>query len=245
MFLSRIWLNPRRQATRAAVVNPQRLHAAVLAAFPTQTETQRLLWRLDLDDPFRLGLLLVSADVPSLEHVVEQFGWPSSSDRQAETRPYRTFLDSLTAGQEYAFRLTANPVQSVAKRDRGERVRGKPVPLTTRVQQTDWILERSQRAGFTIRKSAASQAMGDDTLLDLLVTRPNRIGFRKGQGSNTQRVTLHTVTYEGTLTVDDPVLLRAAMTDGIGRAKAYGCGLLTLAALAQTQNEEVADVVAS
>lgn len=42
-------------------------------------------------------------------------------------------------------------------------------------------------------------------------------------------VTLTRVTYNGILQVTDPAALRRALTGGIGPAKAYGCGLLTLA----------------
>jgi len=42
-------------------------------------------------------------------------------------------------------------------------------------------------------------------------------------------VTLVTVTYDGLLEVTDPDALRRTLTRGLGRAKAYGCGLLTLA----------------
>ena len=36
------------------------------------------------------------------------------------------------------------------------------------------------------------------------------------------------VTYEGMLTVTDAELFRQALTQGIGREKAYGMGLLTI-----------------
>ncbi len=36
-------------------------------------------------------------------------------------------------------------------------------------------------------------------------------------------------TYTGVLQVTDPQLLQQALTAGVGRAKAYGCGLMTLA----------------
>jgi len=42
-------------------------------------------------------------------------------------------------------------------------------------------------------------------------------------------VTLATATFEGHLTVEAPEALRAALIGGIGPAKGYGCGLLTLA----------------
>jgi CRISPR system Cascade subunit CasE len=46
-------------------------------------------------------------------------------------------------------------------------------------------------------------------------------------------VTLVTVTFDGRLEITDPEALRRTLTQGIGRARAYGCGLLTLAPIAQ------------
>ena len=42
-------------------------------------------------------------------------------------------------------------------------------------------------------------------------------------------MTLGVATFEGVLEVTDPDALRRALTHGIGRGKAYGCGLMTLA----------------
>lgn len=44
-------------------------------------------------------------------------------------------------------------------------------------------------------------------------------------------VTLVTATFESQLRVTDPGALRHTLTHGIGPAKGYGCGLLTLAPL--------------
>ena len=49
--------------------------------------------------------------------------------------------------------------------------------------------------------------------------------FKRGE----RRVTLGVATFEGVLEVTDPDALRRALTHGIGRGKAYGCGLMTLA----------------
>jgi CRISPR system Cascade subunit CasE len=43
------------------------------------------------------------------------------------------------------------------------------------------------------------------------------------------RVSISHVTYQGVLDVTDAPALRRALTTGMGRAKAYGCGLMTLA----------------
>ena len=41
-------------------------------------------------------------------------------------------------------------------------------------------------------------------------------------------MTLSVVTFEGILKVTDRDAFRRSMVSGIGRAKAYGCGLLTV-----------------
>ena len=51
MFLTRIFLNPRRRGCRELISSRQRLHAAVLNCFPPGAldapDEGRLLWRLD------------------------------------------------------------------------------------------------------------------------------------------------------------------------------------------------------
>lgn len=44
-----------------------------------------------------------------------------------------------------------------------------------------------------------------------------------------KKVTLVRATYEGMLEVADVEKLKKVLTQGIGKAKGYGCGLLTLA----------------
>jgi CRISPR system Cascade subunit CasE len=51
--------------------------------------------------------------------------------------------------------------------------------------------------------------------------------FRKGNGGKGE-VTLRTATFEGILTISDLERFRRTLLSGIGRAKAYGCGLLTI-----------------
>ncbi|MBT2392365.1 type I-E CRISPR-associated protein Cas6/Cse3/CasE [Streptomyces sp. ISL-1] len=54
---------------------------------------------------------------------------------------------------------------------------------------------------------------------------------RDQNASGRRPVSLVTVTFEGRLEVGDPGALRGTLTQGLGRAKAYGCGLMTLAPL--------------
>ncbi|MDQ0745874.1 hypothetical protein QF034_000105 [Streptomyces africanus] len=58
------------------------------------------------------------------------------------------------------------------------------------------------------------------------------------------RVTLSTATFEGRLRVTDPDTLRASLLGGIGPAKGYGQGLLTLAPLHTTEADHGCTLVA-
>ena len=58
------------------------------------------------------------------------------------------------------------------------------------------------------------------------VVNMNKQQFYKGAGS--KKVSLLAVIYECVLTVTDAALMRLALTEGIGRGKAYGAGMLTI-----------------
>ena len=59
----------------------------------------------------------------------------------------------------------------------------------------------------------------------VVVSQRNREMFMRGSNE----VTLSTTMYDGALTVTDADRMRAALCQGIGRAKGFGCGLLTVA----------------
>lgn len=88
----------------------------------------------------------------------------------------------------------------------------------TAAQQEAWLLARADKHGFTINT-------GDDKERDMVVRDRHIHKFQR----DGRTVTLATATFEGRLTVTDPDTLRATLTHGIGPAKGYGCGLLTLA----------------
>jgi CRISPR system Cascade subunit CasE len=208
MYMSRFELNSRRSGTAKALASPQVLHAAVEAAFPAcASADKRNLWRIDrLSDA--LYLLVLSRQQPDFTHMAEQFGWPDSG-RKGESYAYDAFLERIAAGQNWRFRLCANPVHSVQSE---ERERGKVYSHVTAEQQKQWLADRAEKNGFTL-----------DGLFEVV----KRDIKRFSRGGRT--VTLGTATFEGILAVKDAALLRNALTRGIGRAKAYGCGLMTLA----------------
>lgn len=216
MYLSRIALNPRRKSTMTALASPQMLHAAVESSFPPDlAEKYRNLWRID-----RLGsalyLLVLSNSKPDFSHIVEQFGWPGS-EKKWETKNYAQLMERIEAGQRWHFRLRANPVHSVKQTggiDEQETTkRGKVYAHVTVQQQEQWLLERAAKYGFNLQKDSFC-VVQHEVRRFLRHRRP---------------VTLGIATFEGILEVADKPLFLHTLVYGIGRAKAYGCGLLTIA----------------
>ncbi|MEV6962802.1 type I-E CRISPR-associated protein Cas6/Cse3/CasE [Streptomyces sp. NPDC051207] len=255
MFLSRFRVNTARPGARRLLSSPQAMHAAVMSSFPDirpsdspAPGTPRVLWRLDQHARAEILLHIVSPGRPDLTHLVEQAGWPALADPENPgwlTRSYTPLLDRLTAGDHWAFRLTANPVHTIRRKD------GEPRKLTaplTPIHQMDWLLDdkRQERLGFRICEKPADRRLlphgtthqkrphpGDR--YELAVRDTRSLSFTKSRAANSwdKPVTVVTVTFEGRLEVTDPDALRRALTQGIGRARAYGCGLLTLAPVAQ------------
>ncbi|MFD8892806.1 type I-E CRISPR-associated protein Cas6/Cse3/CasE [Streptomyces sp. NPDC059566] len=231
MHLTRFRINTARLGARSLLVSPQRLHAAVMSSFagalPSDTDQTRTLWRLDRNAKAEILLYIVSKERPDLTHLVEQAGWPTTA--AWETYDYGAFLDGLHTGDAWAFRLTANPVHQIRRKE------GEPTKRTAHVtprHQMGWLLARQEAAGFRILTTPPEQRRlpeGDE--YQLAVRDEHRHRFEKADpsGGRPNRVPLVAVTYDGRLEVTDPDALRRTLTLGLGKAKAYGCGLMTLA----------------
>lgn len=222
-YLSRLRLNPARRASRGVLSSRQAMHAAVLASFPgrlADRTPERVLWRLDPGEGEAL-LYVVSPEQPDFTHLVEQAGWPTLPTW--ESRDYAPLLDRLTEGQSWQFRLTANPTRSRSVADGAPSQRFGHVTVA---QQQSWLVDRAARAGFEL---PAVLGPDGEKRSEYGLTVRDRVVDRFQRGGST--VTLSRATFEGQLVVVDPDLLRTTLTGGLGPAKAYGCGLLTLAAV--------------
>ncbi|MFJ8579431.1 type I-E CRISPR-associated protein Cas6/Cse3/CasE [Micromonospora sp. NPDC093277] len=219
MFLTRFQINPARRNARKLLSSPHAMHAAVRAGFAAAEDYERAgsrtLWRLDTPATATVHLYIVSPGRPDLAHLVEQAGWPTS-DEVWVTRDYDGLIGSLRSDQEWAFRLTANPTHSGRKN--AEAKETQRFGYLREHEQIAWLLARADRHGFTLTSQ-------HDGRPNLRLHRRQTQTFKRGMGA----VTLTTATFDGILRITDADAFRRALTGGIGHAKAYGCGLLTLA----------------
>lgn len=229
-YLSKIVLNPLRSTTQQLLASPQRIHAAVLGGLAQQPVGERVLWRVE-SRPHAVELLVLTEARPSWEHIVEQAGWPGADGSAPLIADYAPVLALVMKGRRFGFRVRVNPtttshtVEKTSESQERVLATGRGVRLGHRTAQTQlaWFLDRAAnnnaRWGFTVGDS--------DNPTAALVAR-ERVSFRRSKGD--APVTLDTATFEGALTITDAELFTDVLLTGIGRGKAYGCGLLTVAA---------------
>ena len=233
MFISRVPLNTAREGAMKLITSPYRTHVAVESACPPDAvrdgEEGRILWRLDTSARDRsVWLYVVSPEAPDLTHIIEQAGWPMRV--QWESKDYTPLPSRIAVGQHWQFRLRANPVRKARvdkgrnPRANGEGIVGKLQGHVTVSQQRDWLVARAQTHGFSI--------LPDDNG-DPSVTVSQRHQERFKREGRT--VTLSTAVFDGRLTVTDADLFRRTLCHGLGRAKGFGCGLLTVAPIRETK----------
>ena len=208
MYLSRIELDTKRHDTRRAIASPQVLHAAVERCFHTADgEKQRKLWRIDLLRE-RIYLLTLSPEPPDFTNFSHQFCAPGNKE---EIKDYRPIIENIKEGHCFRFRLRGNPTHSVSTE---KDMRGKVLAHVTTEQQRGWLMKKAQNNGFGLSEGE----------FDIVETRLLR--FLRAEKN--KPVEINTAIFEGRLEVTDADLFSRALTQGIGRAKAYGCGLITV-----------------
>ena len=224
MFLTKIDLAPERRLARKYLGSPQVMHAVVMGATGGNIGDGpgRVLWRVDRGTT--TALYILSPLEPDCSQLVAEVG---AAGTQARTLDYSPFLASLDAGQLWAFRLAANPSYSAS---RGPGVRGQRYGHVTVEQQ---LVERAPRHGFELMPVDHVDDEGSDGAVMVVHRERPVFNRRRSEGEGRDRVTINRTVYEGVLRITDPESLRRALIAGIGRSKAYGCGLMTLARVRQ------------
>jgi CRISPR system Cascade subunit CasE len=144
---------------------------------------------------------------------VEKPKWPKAYGAEVKLE---FKADLLKAGERYRFRLGLN---SVAQSNRGGRCRRYPVPAS------QWLAAREERLGaaFEVRQ-----------------VRVQKHHDHVRREHYTRSFPIEVSVVDGYLTVTHSQRLADAMVNGIGREKAYGCGLLSLLPVAVVTTAEPA-----
>jgi CRISPR system Cascade subunit CasE len=233
MFLSKLILNIRDRQARRDLAVPYELHRTLWRAFP-EVEPGRVLFRVEGERPGGSPLLLVQSDLPpdwgQLRQVAPHY--------LLAPPVFKEFDPSFAPGQRLRFRLRANPTKKVATFSRAERLagasdregnskNGRRLALLREEEQVAWLLHKGEQAGFRVPGGWATSTEGKrvaDFRVEVIPEGWTRCGK---EGHSAGR--FFAVRFEGALEVTDTERLRGAVADGIGTAKGFGFGLLSLA----------------
>lgn len=215
MYLSQLLLNPYSRQVQRETADPYNLHRTLMRAFHLQRDQAAVLYRLEIHPRTGLPLLLVQSQAQPEWHRLPNPDYllPADPFHPTPNPAVKPFHPTLHPGQIFRFRLVANPtIKKVRRDDHGERRHSNRVPLLDAEEQINWLAARGAQHGFRLLRADVSS--------------PSR---QKGWKPGAPPLTLYTVQFDGQLQVTDAAALLAALQTGIGPAKAFGCGLLSLA----------------
>lgn len=238
-YLSRLILDPRHRQVRRDLGDAHQLHRTVLGAFPQAPEEARarehfgVLYRAEPlgETPAMVRLLVQSRVAPDWSHLPADSLGPSFDGRgNPAVRQVDAEYERLAAGMRLVFRLRANPTRCLSDRTPGreDRLTGKRVALLREEEQLAWLGRQGERHGFRLLATELS-AKVPAVQASVQATERGRRPAR--DGAEAMSLCFGAVLFNGRLEVTDAELFRAALAGGVGRGKAFGFGLLSIAAM--------------
>lgn len=240
-----------RALARIATSDLYREHRMVWQFFPNDADTPRdFLYRRE-QGPGSSGVLtyfVVSRRPPN----------PDQSLWSVETKAY---APELNTGDQFEFSLRANPVVHrkegrspeaeaafLARRES----EGRAIPRDTRIRKRDdviFVAKQKLKAAFgdawkheynaTVLENAAGfawiEAQGERLGFTVSDDQVSASGYQQERFTTRggHKTEFSRLDFSGRLTVTDPVCFKNALLEGIGPAKAFGCGLLLVRRIGQ------------
>jgi CRISPR system Cascade subunit CasE len=200
MYLSKVMISG------AACRNPYEIHRVLWNLFPEDAEAKRdFLFRIERIGQQSIGVLLQSLRQPSV-----------TASREARIVGSKPYPLQLLVGQRLRFLLLANPVKTISdesgRMNTEDEVKKCRVPLIGDEDQRAWLLRKLNSFAEVVSVSAEKRSP---------------LNFRKSSERLIGKI--QPVCYQGTLKVVNPDGFRQLVFTGIGPAKAFGCGLMSVA----------------
>lgn len=219
VHLSQLALDSRSPAVLNDLGSPSEMHKTLWRGFPNADAggPGRVIFRVDLPEPSTPHgpVVLVQSE--------QQPDWSALPcgylAEPARSKPL-SYDGLVSTGETLRFRLLANPTKKV--RVEGKK-NGNRYGLLKEADQIAWLVRKGEAGGFAVDFGSLLV-----TPLGMLPSRPAR-PMRSVQSAMKGQPTWLAVRYTGLLRVTDAKALAATLTAGIGSAKAFGFGLLSVA----------------
>lgn len=183
--------------------NPYEVHRALWLAFPETADHQRdFLFRIEQRTSSQLQLLMQSERQPE------------SRDSSVNILAIKETTLMLQPDTQLRFLLIANPVKTISdeqgRLNRKGDIKKCRIPLIKEEDQKNWLKRKLEHTAL---------------LSALEIEKQLPLNFSKGK----QRGKIQPYSFKGILQVQDGPELARLIEKGVGPAKAFGCGLLSLA----------------
>jgi len=237
IFLSLLQLDSLSRRVQSELSRSYEMHRTLCHAFPSLTGDEwtaaRVLFRTD-DDGGRLQLLVQSKYEPN---------WNAFSNHLNGARyllappQVKEWQPQFRAGQTLRFRLRANPTFR-PKRDDGSD--GERRGLYREAERLDWLMRQRARCGFalpqvqtTLRREGEPLVFRgrshDELTLDLPTCQVVDLNDGRRFPLPDRKVQFSAARFDGVLEVANVESFQHALENGIGPAKGFGFGLLSVA----------------
>ncbi|MEU6867755.1 type I-E CRISPR-associated protein Cas6/Cse3/CasE [Streptomyces sp. NPDC046876] len=205
VHLAQLRLEERSREVHRDLTDATSLHNRVQALFPDNLGPQpraatNTLFRVEREQSG--PVLLVQSTLP-----INRSGLPAGYARDIDYRDLGPLLDWGREGRVVRYRIDTHP--SMSQSVPGQR--GKRIPL------------RGEEALQWWERQAVKAGLENQLALDIP---QSDVRARRGAA---KPVRYSVIRFEGVARITDPAALRAAITSGIGRGRAYGLGLLSIA----------------
>ncbi|ASO21626.1 CRISPR system Cascade subunit CasE [Actinoalloteichus hoggarensis] len=209
LWLTQIKPDMRLRQARRDLASAVGMHHRLLSLFPDDLgdDPRRHLGVLFRVETSATGaeILLQSQVPPDLHALPEHYG-------SATTRNLDPLVEGLRPGRAVHYRIAGNAIRRLGKTTRAARNLTAVLPLHG-AEAEEWWHRHAEASGLQVQT---------------VLTTP--LGSARGERADSADKIRHARTlFDGRALITDADLLRRRLLDGIGRGKAYGCGLLTLA----------------
>lgn len=227
MYLARGALNCASREVQRDISDAAHLHRTIMNAFRDDVgahprKALGVLYRVDEHRSRQeLALFIQSAERPDFSRLPPgYFASPvddldralAGGGENPSVRSVSKERAAIAVGDRLAFRLRANTTRKILTKSLadGTKQNGKRVPVRGDEARLDWLARHAEGAGFSVANARVNEVV--------------QRGMRGGS-----RLTLAGALFEGILVVRNVERFVHALESGIGPAKAYGFGLLSIA----------------
>ena len=181
-------------------INPYQLHREIWKLFPDRPDENRsFLFRIE-----NLG------QKGAQQLLLQSIAKPVECDGSLMLMQTKKLTYQLKNGQMLRFLIRANPTKRIKEKNKTTNQGSVRVPIIDEEEMNVWLHRKLKEAVV---------------LHEIVINGQNILYFRKGKHAGKIMAT----TFTGIMEVADPNSLRNLIENGIGPAKAFGCGLLSLA----------------